>query len=75
MSPFIRRVKTSSGATAVQIVAKRRGVRTILKHVGSAHNEGELAALMRVARAELRKDHGELDLELGTDVVWADPVI
>ena len=39
MSPFLRKVKTASGATAVQIVEKRGGVRTILEHLGSAHDE------------------------------------
>ncbi|BDZ62710.1 hypothetical protein GCM10025873_25010 [Demequina sediminis] len=64
MSPFIRRVKTSSGATAVQIVEKRRGVRTILKHVGSAHSEAELALLMVVAQQELHEGQDTLDLDL-----------
>ncbi len=69
MSPFIRRVKTSSGATAVQIVEKRRGVRTILRHVGSAHSEAELAVLMQVAAEELHTGQGELDLDLVSGVV------
>ena len=49
MSPFLRKVKTASGATAVQIVEKRHGIRTILEHLGSAHDEAELAALMQAA--------------------------
>ena len=36
MSPFIRKVRTASGATAVQIVAKEHGVRRIVEHLGSA---------------------------------------
>lgn len=47
---FVRKVKTASGATAVQIARKRRGVRTIVEHLGSAHTEAELAVLMQVAR-------------------------
>ena len=39
VSPFVRKVKTASGATAVQIVEKRSGVRRIVEHVGSAHDE------------------------------------
>ncbi|WP_413543297.1 hypothetical protein [Citricoccus nitrophenolicus] len=35
---YIRRVKTASGATAVQLVEKRRGVRQIVEHLGSAHD-------------------------------------
>lgn len=50
MSPFLRKVKTKSGATAVQIVEKRHGQRRILEHLGSAHTEAELAALMQVGR-------------------------
>jgi hypothetical protein len=46
VSGFIRKVKTASGATAVQIVEKRSGVRRIVEHVGSAHDEVELAVLV-----------------------------
>ena len=53
MSPFLRKVKTASGATAVQIVEKRHGVRTILEHLGSAHDEAELEALIRIGRDKL----------------------
>ena len=42
MSPFVRKVKTASGATAVQIVSKSGGVRRIVEHLGSAHDETEL---------------------------------
>ena len=50
MSPFLRKVKTASGATAVQLVEKRGGVRKILEHLGSAHTEAELAALMLIVQ-------------------------
>ena len=43
MAPFVRKVRTSSGATAVQIVEKAAGVRRIVEHLGSAHDEVELA--------------------------------
>jgi hypothetical protein len=43
-------VKTASGATAVQIVEKRNGRRRILEHIGSAHDETGLAALMSAAQ-------------------------
>lgn len=36
---YVRKVKTASGATAVQIVEKRHGVRRIVAHVGSAHDD------------------------------------
>ena len=37
----------------MQIVEKRAGVRRILEHLGSAHDEVELAILMQVARERL----------------------
>ena len=64
MSPFVRKVKTSSGATAVQIVEKIRGQRKILEHIGSAHTEGELAALIAVARGKIHAGQQPLDLGL-----------
>jgi hypothetical protein len=61
---YVRTVKTSSGATAVQIVhSSRRGARDI-EHLGSAHDEAELDALKAVAAQRLAKGQGELDLGL-----------
>jgi len=67
VSGFIRKVKTASGATAVQIVEKRGGVRRIVEHVGSARDEVELAVLVQVARERLHV--GQQVLDLGLDVV------
>ncbi|UVE94400.1 IS1634 family transposase [Dietzia sp. B32] len=67
MSPFVRKVKTSSGATAVQIVEKIRGQRKILEHIGSAHTEGELAALIAVARGKITAGQQPLELGLETE--------
>jgi len=67
MSPFLRKVPTASGATAVQIVSKVGGRRKILEHVGSAHTAEELAALMAAGRqrmAEITETQLELDLEV-----------
>src|SRR5699024_9710549 len=55
MSPFLRQVPTASGATAVQIVSKLRGKRKILEHVGSAHTDEELAALLAVGQQRLQE--------------------
>src|SRR3954452_5820863 len=64
MSPYVRTVKTASGATAVQIVhSSRRGSRDI-EHIGSAHDGAELALLQAVARQRLTAGQGELDLAL-----------
>jgi hypothetical protein len=61
---YIRTVKTASGATAVQVVwSWRRGSRSI-EHIGSAHNEAELAALKTAATARLAAGQTELDLGL-----------
>ena len=45
MSPFLRKVPTASGATAVQIVDKSGGQSHIVEHFGSPHSPAELAAL------------------------------
>ena len=61
---YIRTVKTASGATAVQVVwSWRRGSRAI-EHIGSAHDEVELAALKAAATARLAAGQTELDLGL-----------
>ena len=45
----IRKVRTASGATAVQVVQNEGKQRSSLKHIGSAHNEDELEMLMAEA--------------------------
>lgn len=63
VAPHVRTVKTSSGATAVQIVySNRRGSREI-EHIGSAHSDAEVQVLKTVARDRLRAGQGELELE------------
>ncbi|WP_256277319.1 hypothetical protein [Actinomyces sp. HMSC075C01] len=62
MSPYLRQVKTASGATAVQVVAKDHGVRRIVEHLGSVHDEAGLAALMRLGRQRLLAGQQVLDL-------------
>ena len=61
MSPYLRRVKTASGVTAVRVVVKENGVRRIVEHLGSAHDEAELAALMRLGH-QLLANQQVLDL-------------
>ena len=64
MSPYVRTVTTASGATAVQIVySNRRGSRNI-EHLGSAHDDAELAVLKAAAQQRLTAGQGELDLGL-----------
>ena len=60
--PYVRTVRTASGATAVQIVySSRRGARDI-EHIGSAHDDVELELLNTVARQRLAAGQGVLDL-------------
>jgi Transposase DDE domain len=62
--PYVRTVKTTSGAIAVQVVwSSRRGARQI-EHLGSAHDEAELEALKAAAQQRIFAGQGELDLGL-----------
>lgn len=62
MSRYIRKVKTASGATAVQVVSKHGRRVTDIKHVGSAHTSTELEILL--ASAKSIKDAGQTHLKL-----------
>jgi hypothetical protein len=55
---------TSSKATAVQIVSKTRGVRTIVEHVGSARDDAQLAVLIAIARARIGELAGRVPFDL-----------
>jgi hypothetical protein len=64
VSPYLRTVKTSSGATAVQIVhSSRRGSRDI-EHLGSAHTAAEVELLKAAGRQRLAAGQGVLELGL-----------
>ncbi|GAA1618644.1 MULTISPECIES: IS1634 family transposase [Actinomycetes] len=62
---FVRKVRTASGATAVQIAERLDGRDRVLEHLGSAHTEAELAALVAAARRKVYPGQGELDLSAG----------
>lgn len=51
---FIRKVKTGSGAIAVQIIHKAHGQIIKLEHLGSAHHQTNLEALIALAKQRLR---------------------
>ena len=53
MTSFIRKVPTASGARAVQIVHKQGREVVGIEHIGSAHDDSQLAVLMEVARQRL----------------------
>ena len=60
---WVRRVRTASGSTAVQIAESVAGRRRIVRHVGSARDEAELGLLMEEADRLLEDDRqGVLDL-------------
>jgi hypothetical protein len=61
---FVRRVKTASGATAVQIVHKRGRTVLGIDHIGSAHDEDQLALLLETAKQRLHADQHTLDIDL-----------
>ena len=61
---FLRKVKTASGATAVQIARRENRRDVVVEHLGSAHTDAELAALMQAGRRKLEEGQGVLDLDL-----------
>jgi transposase len=62
---FVRKVPTASGARAVQIVHKQGRAVVGIEHIGSAHDEAQLALLMEIARQRLYPGQRVLDLEPG----------
>ena len=60
----MRKVRTASGATAVQIASKTRGVRTIVEHLGSAHDDEQLAVLVAIARERIAELAGHVPFDL-----------
>ena len=62
MSPFVRKVPTASGVTAVQIADKTGGKYRIVEHLGSAHTPEDLAALVEAGKSKLR-DPGQATLD------------
>jgi hypothetical protein len=74
VSPYVRTVKTASGARAVQIVhSSRRGSRDI-EHIGSAHDDAELEVLKAVARQRLAARPGRASWTWACSLPGATPV-
>ena len=65
---WVRRVRTASGATAVQIAESVGGRRRIVRHVGSARDEAELGLLITEANRLLARD-AQHELDLGLTLV------
>jgi len=57
---FIRKVKTTSGATAIQIATKQKGRIVKIVHIGSAHTDEELKILVAIARKQIQGNQLEL---------------
>ena len=80
-SRFVRKVRTASGAVAVQVVVKDGGRLVEVDHVGAAHTDAELGLLLEAARERLAPGQGVLDLgslpqrQISTDDVadWTAP--
>ena len=62
----MRRVKTASGATAVQIVHKRGRIVLGIDHVGSARDQAQLVLLLEAADARLHARQQLLPFDDGT---------
>jgi Transposase DDE domain len=62
VSRFVRKVRTASGAVAVQVVTKRGRQVLGIEHVGSAHSDEDLALLIADANARLTPGQDALDL-------------
>ncbi|MBQ8991853.1 hypothetical protein IJ090_00225 [Candidatus Saccharibacteria bacterium] len=57
---YIRKFKTSSGATAVQVVYKKGREVQKIAHIGSANSEASLVKLLEKAQAVI--DEGKVSL-------------
>jgi hypothetical protein len=61
-SRFVRKVRTSSGAVAVQVVTRDGRQVVEIDHVGSAHTDAELELLLRAAQDRVAPGQEALDL-------------
>ncbi len=60
----MRKVRTASGAVAVQVMRKSGRRDELVKHVGSAHTDAELGILLEQARQIVTGDQDVLDFEV-----------
>ncbi|OHT77566.1 IS1634 family transposase [Mycobacterium syngnathidarum] len=61
---YVRKVRTASGAVAVQVARKDAGKVVILAHLGSAHTDAELGILLDQAKAMVIGGQVALDFEV-----------
>ena len=60
---FVRKVRTASGAVAVQVMRKSGRRDVLVEHVGSAHTDAELGVLLERARCIANGDQDVVDFE------------
>lgn len=58
----IRTIKTSSKATAIQVVRYDQRKTVVVKHIGSTHNDTELKLLKKAARDWIKQTTKQVDL-------------
>jgi hypothetical protein len=63
VSRFVRRVRTGSGAVAVEVVTKQGRQVVAIDHVGSARTDAELALLLEAAAGRVLPGQETLVLE------------
>lgn len=61
---FVRKVRTVSGAVAVQVVAKDGRREVVVEHVGSAHDDAHLGILLERANAVVHAGQEMLDFDV-----------
>ncbi|ORV76757.1 IS1634 family transposase [Mycobacterium gastri] len=61
---YVRKVRTTSGAVAVQVARKDNGRVVVLAHLGSAHTDAELGILLARAREVAADGQQTLDFEV-----------
>jgi hypothetical protein len=65
---FVRKVRTASGAVAVQVMQKVDGRDVLVEHVGSAHTDAELGILLDRARKITEAGQEVLDFDVALPV-------
>ncbi|GAA4405579.1 hypothetical protein GCM10023147_48780 [Tsukamurella soli] len=66
---FVRKVRTASGAVAVQIARCCGGRDEVVEHLGSAHTDAELGILLERARGIIAAGQQVLDFDVPAPVV------
>ncbi|MFN8088615.1 MAG: IS1634 family transposase [Mycobacterium sp.] len=62
---YVRKVRTASGAVAVQVARKDQGKVVVLAHLGSARTDAELGILLDAAQQVVLDGQAALDFEVG----------